>query len=117
LKNSPRNSAQDLSNEEGLNVGRCEEDGGEGSNEDEAGHDGVAIAKALRDEAVDEEADDFANGGTLAAVLVTSTGGQRTGERAYITEAGLPRRRHLVRAVGELDAVLAVELRESIYRL
>lgn len=68
LEDAPGDAAEDLGGEQGLDVLGGEEDGGEGGDEDEAGEDGVAVAEALRDVAVDEEADDFADVGALWGV-------------------------------------------------
>lgn len=65
LEDAPGDAAQDLGDQQRLDVGRGEEDGREGGDQDEAAHDGFAVAKSLGDEAVDEEADDFTDGGTL----------------------------------------------------
>jgi hypothetical protein len=66
LEDAPGDAAEDFGREEGLDVLRGEKDGGEEGEEDEAADDGGAVAEALRGPAVDEEADDFADGGAVA---------------------------------------------------
>lgn len=87
-------TAEDLRREQGLHVLGGEEDGDEGGHADEAGKDGPAVAEALRDVAVDEEADD------LAAVDT-------------IGETALPLGGDLPCPVRELLAVFPVELIEG----
>jgi hypothetical protein len=94
LEDTPRDAAQDLGNlqvDDGL---RGEEDGHEAGDQDQAGHDRVAVAETLGNPAVDEQAEDLAHVGTIA-------------------EPGLPGRRDLVREVGQLFAVLLPERGEA----
>lgn len=72
-----------------------EEDGGEGNDQGQAGHDGVAIAVPLAHPAIDHQADDLADSHAVG-------------------QAGLPGGRDLVGAVGQLVAVLLVELGEAV---
>lgn len=66
LEDAPGDSAQDLGDQQGFYIGRSEEDGCEGGDEDEACHDGFPVAESLGDEAVDEETDDFADSSALS---------------------------------------------------
>lgn len=76
-------------------VFRGEEDGREADDQRQAGHDRVAVAEALGDVAVDEEADDLADVGA-------------------VRETGLPACWDLVRSIREFGAVFPVELREAV---
>lgn len=65
LEDAPRNTAQDLGDQQSLDIGRSEEDGREGGDHDEAGHDGFPVAESLGDKTVDEETNDFADSSAL----------------------------------------------------
>lgn len=92
---TPGDTTENLSCEQCLDVGSREEDGGERSNEDQAGHDGVAVAEAFRNDTVNEQPND------LSALCA-------------IGQASLPLGGDLVRAVGGELAVFAVEGREGV---
>ena len=114
LEDAPRDAGEDLGGQQGLDVLRGEEDGGPGGDEDEAGHDGVSVAEALRDVAVDEEADDLADVGAVAEAGLPLRG-SATGLVSFRKgfEDTYPRG-HLVGAVRHAFAVLAVEGREGV---
>jgi hypothetical protein len=94
LEDAPRDPAQDLGDLQVNDGLRCEEDSDETADQHKAGHDRVAVAKALRDVAIDEQAEDLAHVGTVA-------------------KTGLPGRRDLVSAIGQLVSVFLVELGEA----
>jgi len=60
------NSAEDLGDKQRLHILRREEDGGEACNAQETGDDRIAVAKLLRNDAVDEKTDDLADIGSLS---------------------------------------------------
>ncbi len=62
LVHAQRNPHEQLASDEGADVGCEEEDEDEAHGGRETGHQGAAVSKALRDDAVDEEADDLAAG-------------------------------------------------------
>lgn len=66
LEDTPGDTAEDFGSKQGLDVGSSEEDGGEGSDEEETDHDGLAVAEALGHKAVDEETNNFADLGAVA---------------------------------------------------
>jgi hypothetical protein len=86
--NSP---AENLSNQQGLNILCSKEDSGDSGDHDQASHDSVAVAEALRDETIDEETDDFSNIGSIA-------------------ETCLPACRYLICSIGQHDTIFLVEL-------
>lgn len=94
LENTPRQTAENLGDQQGLDVLRGEEDGDEAGEANKGGDDGPAVAETLRDVAVDEEADDFADGDAVG-------------------EAGLPGGRDFVGSVGLELAEFLVELGEG----
>lgn len=59
------NAAQDLRNEERLNVLSSEEYSREAHEESQTADDGVSVAKSLRDPTIDEQADDGTDIGTV----------------------------------------------------
>jgi len=65
LEDTPRNTTQNLRNLQIDHTLGSEKDSRKANNEHEASHDGVSVAEAFRDEAVDEETNDFSNVGTL----------------------------------------------------
>lgn len=65
LEDAPGDTAQDLGDQQRLNVGCGEEDGSESGDQDETSHYSFPVAESLGDEAVDEETNDFTDGGTL----------------------------------------------------
>lgn len=65
LEDPPRDAAQNLGHQQSLDVGRSEEDCGEGSNENETDHDGVSVTKSFRDKSVDKEANNFTDNRAL----------------------------------------------------
>ena len=83
--------AENLGNQQGLDVLRSEEDSSDSCDHDQTGHDSVAVSEALRDETVDEETDDLSYIGSVA-------------------ETCLPARRYLVCSVGQQYTVFLVEL-------
>lgn len=87
--------AEDLGDQESLDVLCSEKDGGDSGDHDKASHDGVAVTKALRNETVDEKTDDLSDVGTIA-------------------ETCLPACRYLVCSIGQQHTVLLVELGVSV---
>jgi len=91
LENAPWNTAENLSNQQGLDVLCGEEDGSDSGDHDQASHDSVAVAEALRDETVDEETDDFSNIGSVAETCLPACG-------------------YLVCSIGQHDTIFLIEL-------
>lgn len=90
-----RNTAENLSDEERLDILGSEEDGGEAHEQGETADDGPTVTKLLGDPAVDEETDDGADVCT-------------------VTKAGLPRCGDFVRAVGLQLSILLPPLGKSV---
>lgn len=95
LENAPRDTAQDFADEEGLDVVGEEGDEDECDHHCEGSHHGLAVAKLLGDDTVDEETEDLTAEGAVA-------------------EAGFPWCGDSVGAVAGEDAVFLVELREGV---
>ena len=95
LENTPWDTAEDFADQEGLDVVGEEGDEDECDHHCERGDHGLAVAKLLGDDTVDEETKDLTAKGTVA-------------------EAGFPWSRDSVGAVRCQDTVFLVELREGV---
>ena len=67
-------TAQDLRDKKSLHILGSEEDRGETHEKDQTADDGVAVAKPLRDPAVNEETNDGANIGTVTQARLPGSG-------------------------------------------
>jgi len=83
--------AKNLGNQQGLDVLCSEEDSSDSGDHDQASHDSVAVAEALRDETVDEETNNLSNVGSVA-------------------ETCLPACRYLICSIGQQYTIFLVEL-------
>jgi hypothetical protein len=68
LEYTPWDTAEDFRDLEMNDILCGEEDSCEANDESEAGHDGVTITEALRDETINEETNDFSYIGTLESL-------------------------------------------------
>jgi hypothetical protein len=71
LKDAPRDTAQNLGDEQSLNVLGGKEDGCKTGYTDKTCHDGITVAKTLRDPAIDEETNDLTTVSSLFELLVS----------------------------------------------
>lgn len=65
LKHSPGNTSQNFRSQQRLDVRGGEEDGGPRRDQDETSHNSIAISETFRGPAIDEEANNFSDVGTV----------------------------------------------------
>ena len=94
MENAPRNTAENLSNQQVDHCLRREKNCRKTNDQAETAHDRVSVPNRLADPSIEEQPNDLANNNA-------------------IRQARLPRGRNLVGAVRELLAVLSFERREA----
>ena len=65
LEDAPRNATKNLRNEKRLHVLSREENRSETSDQDQAAEHSIPVPDPLRDDTIDEQADDLANVGSI----------------------------------------------------